>query len=469
MSVVSKDLNRRLSIFDAAFLYCEKSYEPLHLGFCLVYDGHISRDFMLEWLRSRLDYLPRYRQKIVFPPLKLAPPTWEDDPHFALDSHVEEVSLPAPGDEHVLSEVGGRVFALPLGRDQPLWKLILLQSESGGNTVVLWKVHHAMADLVSCVDLLTVMHGPGSNAETGLAPSSLRPPKQPPDSLTQIQDALWDQFAEAKGWLEDQLSPWRQPSAIAGRLERMRHTLLSWGNAFSRPALAVPFNGPLSRNRYFAWIELPFSEFDTIRSVLGGTVNDLILVIIAGGLRRYLKVHGYQTGQKELRILCPVSMRCDNERGTLGNKISKVLVSLPIGIADPMQCLTIVRDSTAQLKNQDQSQGLTDWLTLLQWVPLAWPAIAGQVVTAQPFLNTVLTNAVGPQRSLSLGPRPLASIIPLIPPSANVGLIHAVMSYAGKLVLSVTADPHLVPDAWFYIDCLKASFEELSSRAKRDP
>ena len=88
MSVVSKDLNRRLSIFDAAFLYCEKSHEPLHLDFCLVYDRHISRDFMLEWLRSRLDYLPRYRQKIVFLPLKLAPPTWEDDPHFALDSHV---------------------------------------------------------------------------------------------------------------------------------------------------------------------------------------------------------------------------------------------------------------------------------------------------------------------------------------------------------------------------------------------
>src|SRR5438046_2128658 len=128
-------LTRRLTTPDAGFLYSEKSNNPTHVGSIGVYEGHISRDELIEIMEQRLHLLPRYRQKVVFPPFNAAHPTWEDDPNFDIRNHIEEITLPPPGDDQVLSEVGGRAFAPPLPRDRPLWKLVLIQGRPDGNTL----------------------------------------------------------------------------------------------------------------------------------------------------------------------------------------------------------------------------------------------------------------------------------------------------------------------------------------------
>src|SRR5438067_9012643 len=125
-------LNRRLTTLDATFLYFEKPEQPMHIGGCMIYEGHVSRKDLAQLLRERLHRLPRYRQRVVFPPFALAHPTWEDDPDFDIEHHLDEVTLPPPGDEKVLADVGGRVYAGMLDRDHPLWKLVLVHGGADG-------------------------------------------------------------------------------------------------------------------------------------------------------------------------------------------------------------------------------------------------------------------------------------------------------------------------------------------------
>src|SRR5712692_3307984 len=148
-SMTQTKLNRRLTTLDSTFLYFEKAEQPMHIGGCMLYEGRISRDELARTLRDRLHRLPRYRQKVVFPPFTLTHPTWEDDPDFDVANHIDEVTLPAPADDRVLAEVGGRVYAGMLDRAHPLWKLILLDGRPDGSTAIVWKIHHAMIDGVS--------------------------------------------------------------------------------------------------------------------------------------------------------------------------------------------------------------------------------------------------------------------------------------------------------------------------------
>src|SRR5215208_1771561 len=188
-------LNHRLSPLDAGFLYAERPTRPLHIGFCLIYEGRLSRAAVLRAVRARLHLVPRLRQRVLFPPGAVAHPTWEDDPAFDLRHHVEELQLPPPADDRVLAEVGGQAFAPMLDRDRPLWQLILLHGRRDGSTAVIWKVHHALADGVAAVELLHLLHD-----LTPDAPPPAPPPWRPrplPDPLTHWQDGLRDQWAAA--------------------------------------------------------------------------------------------------------------------------------------------------------------------------------------------------------------------------------------------------------------------------------
>ena len=184
---MSKPLNRRLTTIDATFLYTEKQTQPMHVGGSMVYDGRLSRELLVDALERRLHLLPRYRQKVVFPLFGVAHPTWEDDPGFDIANHVAEVTLPAPGDDRALSEVGGRAFAGMLDRDHPLWKLIIVHGRADGNTAVVWKVHHAMIDGVSGVDLTMVLHDLKADA----------PPPEPPGGAWQARPWTYPDYQRA--------------------------------------------------------------------------------------------------------------------------------------------------------------------------------------------------------------------------------------------------------------------------------
>lgn len=195
-------------------------------------------------------------------------------------------------------------------------------------------------------------------------------------------------------------------------------------------------------------------------------MNDVVLTIIAGGLGRYLREHGYPTDGVALRTMCPVSLRRPEEHDSLGNLVSMMIAPLFVGIADPVERLAAQRRAMEELKAQDQARSFDDLNAMGGVIPPIWQAIAGQLPVSVTVLNTVTTNMPGPQVPLYLMGRKLLHWYPLGPLSARIGIFNAILTYNHVLTIGATVDPALVPDAWRYMRCLKDAFEELRLAAR---
>lgn len=465
MIAVPTELNRRLTTLDASFLYTEKPNTPMHVGSVGMYEGYLSRQDVIDVMASRLHLLPRYRQRVVFAPFGLAHPTWEDDPDFDLNRHVEEVTLPAPGDDRTLSVVGGQCHAQMLDREHPLWKLVVIHGHESGQTGLISMVHHAMVDGVSGVDLQLIMHDLTPDAPPP-APAAPWTPRPLPDGLTLLQDAVRDLMTEAaQNWTDQSFLLFR-PRELSARAEQLSNAMTSTMPFLMQPAPRTPFNGPVSNERQFVWAQFSFAAVRAIRGALGGTINDVVLGVLAGAFGRYLALHGERTEGVELRAMCPVSMRRPEQHGALGNLVSMMFAPLYIGISDPVERLNAERAAMERLKQQGQAAGLYAMTDLTRNIPPTWQAMAGQFDAPNTLINTVSTNVPGPQIPLYLAGHKLVHLYPLGPLSANIGLFVAILSYNQTLTIGATVDPRQAPDAWRFADCLHESFDELRAAAE---
>jgi hypothetical protein len=240
-------LKRKLSAHDSLFLYWEHPEQPFHVAEVMVYEGRFSAADLIRMIEARIHLLQRCRQRVRFTPLGLTHPSWVEDPDFAVRNHVDELELPAPGDDRVLSRVTGELFAELLDCRRPLWKATVLHGHQSGGTVVFLKLHHAMVDGVSSIELVETLHDSAPAAARRRAPQAPSPERS--RSLA--------------------LAPWR--------LAKAGWTLAQAVPAALLPALATPFNRPISTAREIAWVELPRDEVDSLRKRLGATVNDLVL------------------------------------------------------------------------------------------------------------------------------------------------------------------------------------------------
>ena len=463
---------RRLTSLEASFLYCEKSHEPIHIGGCSVYEGQISRATLLRLLEERLHLLPRYRQKVVCAPFGVAHPSWEDDPQFDLSRHVEEVTLPPPGDEQTLSTFGGQLFARPLDRAQPLWKLILVHGRQDANTAIIAKVHYAMVEGISGTGLSTVLHDLKPRTDPPPPPSEDWKPTPMPDFLALFQDALRDTVTRTvSGWTDESFRLVRSLRDGRSPQQQFGTAMLS---SLLRPVPCVSFNGPLSAERQFAWAEFSYPEIRTIRSILGGTVNDVVLTIIAGGLGRYLHEHGKNTDNLELRVACPVMLwrhgpsgHATSESSEAALPLSAMFLPLYPGIADPVLRFSAEREAMEEIRAHNQAQTFAGLQTVSRLFPPALQALSTLLVFPHTVTNTVSLNIPGPQIPLYLAGHKRLALYPIGPLTTNIGLFHATASYNQKLTIGVTVDPHLVPDVWHYTECLQTSFHDLHAAAQR--
>ena len=362
-----------------------------------------------------------------------------------------------------MSEFGGRLYAPPLDRSQPLWKMIILRGRPDGTTPIIWKVHHAMVDGVSGVDLMTVTHDRSPQASPPASPPQPWQPQPLPDVASQLQDAINDRLAETiRSWTDS--AQWFRPSQTVQALQESSQALLAFMQtlpSLAQPIPTTPFNKTLSSTRQFVWADFPFADIRAIRARLGGTVNDVVLTVIAGGLGKYLRAQQYSTAKRVLRTMCPVSMRQENEQGSLGNRVSMLLAPLFIDEQDPLKRYAAQRAAVDQIKKQNQAGLLYDLLNRFGWVPPVWQIVAGQLPAANLVLNTVTTNVPGPQTPLYLAGHELLALRPIGLLSAGIGLFNAIVSYHQTLVIGGTVDPSLVSDPWSYADCLRDSFDEL--------
>ncbi|MGZ8649682.1 MAG: wax ester/triacylglycerol synthase family O-acyltransferase, partial [Solirubrobacteraceae bacterium] len=335
----------RLTGLDASFLALEKAGAHMHVGSVLVFDGEAPPyDDFVAAIESRLHLVPRYRQKLAFPPLAQARPVWVDDPHFNTRYHVRHTALPAPASEDELRRLAGRVFSQQLDRAKPLWEIWLVDRVGEDQFALVCKTHHALVDGISGVDIMTVLF------DLGQDPPEREPgpgwyPRPEPSGAALLADALAAGAAVPLDAVRAAAGAVAGPRRAGERVARTLAGLDSRAGAGLGGAPPSPLNVRIGSHRRFAWVEADLDRFKAVKGAVGGTVNDVVLTVVAGALRAHLIRCGRDPEGLELKAMVPVSIRTAEERGSLGNKVAAIYAPLPVGVEDPLERYRIVHDA----------------------------------------------------------------------------------------------------------------------------
>ncbi len=430
---------KRLSPLDAAFLYFEKPHQRLHVGCVALLAGEVPFAAFTAAMAERLGAIPRYRQRPVRPLLDLAWPRWEEDAGFDVRRHVRHVAVPAPGGDAELHELIDTLFATRLDPGHPLWETYLIDGLAGGRSAILCKIHHAMIDGISGAQVLEKMADPTpETVVNGARPSTARP-REPRPSLF---DTL-------------------RPSALLGRVRNAAEAAGTIASLILEPASTLPFNGAITDARRIVWASFALEDFLTMRGAAGCKVNDVVLTVIAGALRRYLEARGVSSAGLRVRTLVPVSLRRAEDHMTLGNLVTAMLPRLPVDVADPIERLRCMSEEMCRLKDRGQSQATGMAMQLAGMIPAAVNALLARMIPEGSPMNTVCTNVPGPRDIRHLLGQRILEVHPIVPLFSGMGLEFAILSYAGQVSICAAADPHLVPDAGDLPAHLRASLVEL--------
>jgi len=468
---------QQLSGMDASFLYFETANAPTHIGSFTIYDqstapgGRVTFKGILANVESRLHLARCFRQKIVHVPFDLDHPYWIEDPEFDLEFHVRHIALPHPGDWRQLCIQVARIHARPLDLSKPLWEMYVIEGLDNvegappGSFAVLTKIHHAAIDGVSGAELATAIHDLEVEGTPPPPEKEWRPEPDP---------GVLELGASYAGSLL------RDPFRFARTIRRVAPGV----SAMLRGSSSTPevenqgevprtrFNGVVSPHRVVDGRTFSLDQIREIRKgVAGATVNDVVLALCGGALRRYLSAHG-ELPDESLVAMAPISVRPEEEKGSAGNQISAMSVTLYSDEADPVERLRKVHDGTQQSKAMAEAVGARTMTDITQFLPGTLSGLAARLYSRlglansiTPFLNTVITNVPGPQIPLYFTGARMVALHGMGPVMDGMGLIHPVFSCSGKISVAVTACRQMMPDPGFYAECLQASFDELYDAA----
>ena len=455
----------RMTALDAAFYYLERTGQLLHVAGVYTVEGTLEFERLRADLAARMHLIPRYTERVVPVPLNLAHPTWEPDPHFDIRHHVLRHTLRPPGDATQLVNLVGRLFAQPLHRERPLWELHQIDGYLGDRSVIFAKVHHAMIDGVSGVQLLGVMFDPSPNPQPVPPPEAVADAPPLPSASLQLARAIRESVRAGIEHVRTLADGVRNPRRLLRDVSVAADALGEMLRIAFSGVPSTPFNGHVSTLRRVAWTTFSLNEVKAVKNRLGGTVNDVVLATISAALRGYLERRGLNPDRMELRAMLPVNVRRPEEHLQLGNRVSMLVAPLPVGIFDPLERLRQVRTATAQLKERGQAARLTRAVDLLEILPPILQKSVGWLQVQAAPINTVCTNVPGPPVSLYVQGKRLETLVPIVPLAQGVGLAFAILSYADTLTIGVTVDPALVADWEIFGDLLQAGFEELRTLA----
>jgi diacylglycerol O-acyltransferase len=458
----------RLTALDASFLAQEGPSSHMHVGAVMLFDGPppAYRD-LIGHIRGRLHLVPRYRQKLAVPPVETGRPVWVDDPSFNLDFHVRHTALPRPGSEEQLRALAARIHSQQLDRAKPLWELWLVQGLEGDRFALIAKTHHALVDGVSGVDLATVLFDLSPVPQP--IPHEGEPwVPQPEPSAAQlvargVSGLARAPLALAAGALHAATRPQESLDTAREALEGMAE--MAW--ALLNPAPPTPLNVPIGPHRRLAFSRARLDDFKLVKDTFGGTVNDVVLTVVAGGLRAWLQSRGVRVEGLELRALVPVSIRTDAHRGSLGNQLAAMRGPLPVYVDDPIARLQVVRRAMDGLKESKQAVGAEVLASLEQFAPPTILAQASRLNFSTRLFNLLVTNVPGPQMPLYVLGRELQDFFPVAFLPDEHALAVAIMSYNGNLDFGLLADYDALPDLDRLTEHLEAAREELVVAARR--
>jgi WS/DGAT/MGAT family acyltransferase len=457
----------RLGPVDATFFHLESATTPMHVGSVSVLEGPVPGLGDVEGLvAAKLRDVPRYRQRVRTVPLGLGRPVWVDDQDFSLHHHVRHTTVPAPGGDEQVRDVVARVLEQPLDLTRSPWELWLVDGLVGGRWAIIAKVHHCMVDGIAGTDLLALVFD--RQPEPGTGEADAWQPGSEPSTVGLVAGSLREAVVDTGRYTVQQLGALRQLASPRDWIRRSEAVIAS-ALDLSRQAAAVEahtLNGPLGRRRRWAWSATELSTVRRTRRALGGTDNDVVLTAITAGLGDLLRGRGELNDRLVVRTLVPVSVRRSSERGQVGNRITTVLVDLPVGEADPLARLASVR---RQMEDHKRLILAVDARAMLSAGDLVAPAMlalgARAAGSARPVAQAVATNVPGPPRPLYALGRRMISLHAHVPIAAGCRLAIGIFSYAGTLTFGINADHAGVPDVDVLAEGIARGLAELATAA----
>jgi diacylglycerol O-acyltransferase / wax synthase len=453
-----------MSTADAVFLYAETPTAPMHVAAAAIFEGPPPAfEEVVAMLERKLPLLPRYRQRVRFVPNDLGRPIWVDFPHFDLNFHVRRAAVPSPGSDEELKLLGARVLSHALDRDKPLWELWMVEGLAGNRWALFSKTHHCMVDGVSGTSLLSTIFNDDVSAE----PEPWAPGDEPTDQELITQALTARQFSAA-----GQVHAWGQlMEAHDPRTALTRYTEFVEGQNQLRQATETrarsPLLGPVGPHRRWTWVRYPLADVKTIRAKLGGTVNDVVLTVIAGGFRALLQARGEATRNRTLKTLVPVSVRRQGESGQLSNRIASVYPELPLDAPDPVTALGKIREQMDGIKQSHQAVAADVLTSMAGFQPPELIAQASRMTAqmsdslTESVYETVATNVPGPQKPLFALGRELLEMLPWIPLQSPVRINVPISSYNGGLVFGIVGDYDSNPDLELLAQGIHDGLDEL--------
>jgi diacylglycerol O-acyltransferase / wax synthase len=453
---------QQLTGLDAAFLALETAKTTGHVGGVSVLDPRdapqsLTLTRLTDVMGERLPLVPVLRRRLLNVPLGLDQPYWVDDPDFDIEYHIRELALPRPGSDAQLAEQIARLHARPLDRSRPLWEIYLITGLAKRRAAVYTKIHHSAIDGASGAELLTVLLDLTPDGRELPAAEPFTPGRPPgPVALTALAVArlAWRPVQTVQ--LTNEVI--RVMPTLAPALSRFVGGILGLNRGDGEViattpgrAPATPFNRPVTQHRRVAFRSVDLDAVKAIKNALGMSVNDVVMAMCAGALRRWLAGHD-ALPEQPLVAMIPVSIRDPASKGALGNKVSAMLATLPTNVDDPLKRLEIVHAATTLAKSQQAAipQGLVDQVS--DFAPPALTARAARVVFATgllhrlPPFNLTISNVPGPNIPVYLCGAKLLAHYPVSVITDGQGLNITVVGYLGRLHFGLTACRELIPD-----------------------
>jgi WS/DGAT/MGAT family acyltransferase len=458
----------RLSAQDNSFLLWERGNVRMHVASAMVCDagplrksdGGIDIDTFKRATESFLHLVPRYRQRLHEIPF-FGHSVWVDDPHFDIDYHIRHTALPKPGTSDQLKKLSARIMAQPLDRKRPLWETWIVEGLEGDRFAMITKIHHCMIDGASGVDLAYIQMSTTPEVRELGTPPVFHPRPAP------SRFELWrGEVARQIGIPFEVVRDFRQFTADA---EDLGQELLTRAKAVVSTlgmgtfADESPINGRVGPHRRFDWATCQVDDLKAVRRAWGCTINDVVLTVVTGAIREYLQSRRVDPATIDFRVSAPVSVRKEEERGQLGNKVSSWIIPLPIGLATPREQQGAIHAQTRELKESRQALGVELMMQVAEWTPSVLLSLGARAMSGP--INTIVTNVPGPQVPLYFHGARVREIYPMVPLLDGMGLGIAVTSYAGSMFFGFNADPDIVPDLANFAAMMRRSLERVAAAA----
>ena len=455
---------------DATFLYGETPTQHMHVGSVAVIEGSLKFETFKKTIHSRLHLIPKLRKRLVMVPFSIDYPYWVDDPDFDIDLHIHRVALPAPGGWKELREVASRLFSLPLDRNRPLWQFTFVEGLDSipqvpkGSVATISKMHHVAVDGMAGAGMLSLIFDMSKEVKEIPDPKPWKPAPLPNELGMMFKSSV--SFAKRPFKFPKLLAEAATATIKSGMLTRAQRIDLPTA-PFSAPM--TPLNGTISARRKWNTALLSLDRVKALKKIMDTTLNDVVLAICAGALRRYLQEKG-KLPNKALVAMVPISTRSEADGKTSGNQVSSMFIQLATNVADPIERLEVIHENTIRGKSYQNAIGAKTLANMAEAVPFG---IANQAARAysrynlsklhSPAMNLTITNVPGPQFPLYLNGHKLLSIMGMAPIIDGMGLIITVLSYNGLLTISPTSDAKSMPDLDQFTRYLRESANEMEA------